>query len=109
MNAVAEDVVDVLALHYSRGGYAPLGGFKASARRGQWWCSCGAGGDVPNGEYIIAHHRRHVAEVVAETVGRRLAEAWRQGSSAGWEAGVSDATEDEPAPLPPNPYRVSRD
>lgn len=39
---------------------------------------------------------------------RALGAAWKAGSVAGWDAGVSDATDDEPTPIRPNPYRKEK-
>lgn len=34
----------------------------------------------------------------------KLARAWQQGYTAGWDDGVDDANEDEPGPQAGNPY-----
>lgn len=59
-------VVEVLAAHYSVGGFAPRAGWATDVDKlGHWACSCGAYGDVWRGERVVAHHRTHVAAALA--------------------------------------------
>ena len=45
-------------------------------------------------------------QLVDAAVRERMAVAYERGEKNGWEAGVSDAMDDEPIERKPNPYRT---
>jgi hypothetical protein len=74
---VSAALVDSLTIlqrdHYKKGGWA-YNNWRGSP--GQWTCGCGASGVVLRDESVTTHHRRHVAEVIAQLV------AYTNGESA---------------------------
>lgn len=57
----------VLRDHYKGPGWVWGGGWRRD-RPGRWSCSCGAGGELGQGDRITDFHRRHVAQVLAHGI-----------------------------------------